>query len=386
MSENINNKIINNAVSAYLMLFISWMLLINKSNPYINNDFVKNHTKSSIIIHLMIIINYIVFISYKFLWSIDLFWFSLNIILANIFFILIWIVFINGIYHATKWELFEVGNFIKKSNGISLDLNNDNNFDEKDKLNILLSHIPFIWFIIGAKLKSDKIDNILKLNLLISVLISLIYVFWHNNITNFISLFYIIFIVFAWVNLYARDELISLSLPYYFLPKWKILLQKVLFKYFSNYFKWQFKNFETLKKEQIEKDLKLEQEELKYLNTLEDVKLNKNLIYIPLLNIIFLFQKENKHTFHIRNAMTISVLLIIVLILTFLSILSTKWLLLVLFPICFGIWKIDTINYKMPYIYEIYRFTSYIKNIFKSSKEEINKRKKEVVEVNLKVK
>ena len=67
MSENINNKIINNAVSAYLMLFISWMLLINKSNPYINNDFVKNHTKSSIIIHLMIIINYIVFISYKFL-------------------------------------------------------------------------------------------------------------------------------------------------------------------------------------------------------------------------------------------------------------------------------------------------------------------------------
>ena len=47
--ENINNKIINNAVSAYLMLFISWMLLINKSNPYINNDFVKNHTKSSII-------------------------------------------------------------------------------------------------------------------------------------------------------------------------------------------------------------------------------------------------------------------------------------------------------------------------------------------------
>jgi|GEM_PF-5203604 len=40
----------------------------------------------------------------------------------------------------------------------------------------------------------------------------------------------------------------------------------------------------------------------------------------------------------------------------------------------------------MPYIYEIYRFTSYLKNLFKSSKEEINKRKKEVVDVNLKVK
>jgi len=72
MSENINNKIINNAITAYLMIFISWMLLLNKSNPYINNDFVKGHTKSSIIIHIMLIINYIIFISYKLLWNIDI--------------------------------------------------------------------------------------------------------------------------------------------------------------------------------------------------------------------------------------------------------------------------------------------------------------------------
>jgi len=65
MSENLNQKIINNAVSAYLMLFIAWMLLLNKTNPYINNDFVKNHTKSSIVIHIMIILNTLIFLFYK---------------------------------------------------------------------------------------------------------------------------------------------------------------------------------------------------------------------------------------------------------------------------------------------------------------------------------
>lgn len=44
MLENLNQKIINNAISAYLMLFISWMLLLNKTNKNINNSFVRSHT------------------------------------------------------------------------------------------------------------------------------------------------------------------------------------------------------------------------------------------------------------------------------------------------------------------------------------------------------
>ncbi|NCO31585.1 hypothetical protein GW891_01940 [bacterium] len=64
MSEKINQKVINNAISAYLMVFISWLFLFNKDNENINNDFVKNHTKSAMTIHLMIILNYIIFVSY----------------------------------------------------------------------------------------------------------------------------------------------------------------------------------------------------------------------------------------------------------------------------------------------------------------------------------
>lgn len=386
MSENINQKIIINAVSAYFMVFISWMLLLNKTNSYINNDFVKNHTKASIIIHLMITLNTIIFLFYKLFWNIIFLWFSLNIIIANIIFLLIWILFINGIYNAISSREFNIWNFIQKTKWISLDINNDKNFDEKDKLNVLLSHIPFVWFIVWAKINNKKVENIIKLNLLISVIICLIYIFWYDNITSIFILFYIIFIVFSWVDLYSRDELISIELPYYFLPKWKIILQKVIFKYFLNYFKWDFKNFEELKIEQFNKFEEFKKQDLKKLEESPELKLNKNMIYIPILNFIFLFQNENKYSIHIRNGIVISIIMIIILLLIFTSIISSRWIILLAFPICFWLWKINELTYRMPYIYEIYRFYKYISNIFVKSKKQIQEKKNEVIEVNLKVK
>ncbi|MDD2907620.1 MAG: hypothetical protein PHH98_03180 [Candidatus Gracilibacteria bacterium] len=385
MSENINQKVINNAISAYLMVFISWLFLFNKDNENINNSFVKNHTKSAMAIHMMIIINYIIFISYSIFGSLSVFGYSLNIIIANIIFILIGIVFVNGIYHASKGNEFKIGGFIKTTKGISLDLNNDKNFDEHDKLNILLSHIPFLGFMVGAKFKNEKIENILKLNLFISLILSLIYIFGHNNIVNFLSLIYIIYIVFAGVNLYVREELVTINLPYYFLPKGKLFLQKVLFKYLKNYFKGEFRDFEKIKEEQKIRENEIERIDLEKIKELNDVQLSKKLIYIPILNFIFLFQKENKYSFHIRNALTLDLILIILVILIFFSIISAKWLLILLFPICFGLGKLSETYYKMPYIYEIYRFIHYIKNLFHKSKSELKKRKNEVIEVNLKV-
>lgn len=40
-----DRKIINNAISAYFMIFVSGFFLLNKDNPYLNNDFVKGHTR-----------------------------------------------------------------------------------------------------------------------------------------------------------------------------------------------------------------------------------------------------------------------------------------------------------------------------------------------------
>jgi|TARA_Y100001960_G_C14512735_1_gene747302 hypothetical protein len=47
-----NKKIKANAVSAYLLIFVSIFFLSNRNNPLLNNDFVKTHTKSAFLIHL----------------------------------------------------------------------------------------------------------------------------------------------------------------------------------------------------------------------------------------------------------------------------------------------------------------------------------------------
>ncbi|MDF1682354.1 MAG: hypothetical protein P1U46_00885 [Patescibacteria group bacterium] len=57
---------------------------------------------------------------------------------------------------------------------ISIEINQDTKISEKDKLSIVLSHIPFIGYIIGSKIKSKTIENILKINLFVSIIIFLL--------------------------------------------------------------------------------------------------------------------------------------------------------------------------------------------------------------------
>jgi hypothetical protein len=51
MPENINKKIIANAISAYLLIFVCSLFFLNKTNDSLNNDFVKRHVKSALVIH-----------------------------------------------------------------------------------------------------------------------------------------------------------------------------------------------------------------------------------------------------------------------------------------------------------------------------------------------
>jgi uncharacterized membrane protein len=59
---NLDSKIKANALTAYLLVFISFLFLFNKTNKYINNDFVKGHTKTAFLIHIMLVLVYVIFI------------------------------------------------------------------------------------------------------------------------------------------------------------------------------------------------------------------------------------------------------------------------------------------------------------------------------------
>jgi len=154
MSQNIEQKTLNNAISAYLLIFISGLLLLNKDNKYINNDFVKNHVKASIIIHIWFAINYIIFITNSLWYQINIFWYWLNLIIANIIFIfLLWLTLV-WIYKSYKWELFDIWNFIKT------------NIEKKDKNRIEVQFKSSLDYI--------KNDIIFKMSLKI-------YIYFHRS-------------------------------------------------------------------------------------------------------------------------------------------------------------------------------------------------------------
>lgn len=385
MTENISQKSKNNAAISYWILFFSWLLFFNKKNPDIDNDFVKKHIRSSIVLHWLILLNYIIFISFGLFRRVWIFDFSLNIIIANILFFIILFLIIKWIYDAINWKEPNIWKAIKMTTSVWLDINNDNTYDEKDKLSIILAFIPFLWYISSSKYNNDKVQNIIKTNILASAFILFVYILWYNNITNLLSLIYIIYIVFWWVYLYTKDTLISFSFPEWILPNKLLIKIKSFIKYLNYYFKWDFKKYEIIEQELITKNIQERDKWILQIDELEDLKLNKNLIYIPILNFIFLFQKENKYIYHIRNWVTISYLFIFAIILSIFGLLASKSLILFLYPICFGIWLINKKYYKMPFIYEIYEAFRYLKNIFFKSKQKIDEKRKTINEVNLKI-
>ena len=389
--SDIDEKTAGNALSAYFLIFISWLFLFNKTNKYINNDFVKAHVLSSWIIHLCFIITYIIFINFSLFSWINFYGFWLNHIIAQWLFLWLFGLLVIWMYKAHNKKLFfamDVISIIKKDKLI--DINNDNTFDEKDKLTIILAYIPFLWFYNYPKYKTNSlIKNITKLNLIVSLILLLLYINLHYNLSNLILLFYSIYVVFIWINLFVQNNIININLSK--LPtinKLNILIKSTL-TYLKNYFKEnsKFKNFNNILNEKTN-NYKLEEEnETQELQKLKNTKLPKFLIYIPFINLVFLFSRKTAQKNHIANWLIITLILSIILTLDILNYYNTTIYILFIIPIIYWIWYSQTkLSYKMPFVYEIYEFLKKIIWIFLFRSKEINKIRKKDEVVNLKVK
>ncbi len=385
----LDNKTIGNSISAYLMLFVSWLFLLNKTNKNINNSFVHSHTKSALLIHLWFLVTYIIFVSNSLFSNISYMWLWLNHILANIIFIWLLFLLIFWIYKAKKWLTFNISEKINISKKESyLDINWDWNITEKEKLTVLLSFIPLVWFINYWKYKENLvIQEAVRINILISLSIALLYIFWHENLANLTSLIYIILITFVWVNLFTRNELIQIKLPSFFSPERLYLTIKSIKIYLTKYFKDDnFSQFSILIEKKSEEYKKEELENQKKINLKKEIKLPKFLIYIPFINLIFIFFKDSKYRFHIINGLVLTAIIILLIWLSFIMYINTKLYLLFLFPILFWIWYLSNrLAYKMPLIYDIYELVTKIILLFIFSSKEIKKKSNEVNEVSLKV-
>lgn len=383
-SNDINDKVKINAKAAYLMIFISSMFLLNKENPYIHNTFVKNHTKTAFLIHMIFLLIYIVFIHY-WLFNILVFWYSLNYIIAWILFILNFFLLIVWVYNAHIWKTFKIWNILKISEKEEIFNLKEVKIWEKDKATFILTFIPFLWYIIYSKYKiNNLVKNICKFNLTLSLIITFLFIYWHESLGLLLILAYIVFVVFFSLLLVFKNSILVINL--YFLPTFEEIEENIIvvIKYILNYFKkWSFIEFKKLlEQEKLEKK-QIEEAEIIELKDKKDIKINKNLIYLPIFNFIFLFYIKTKYRFHIINWIYISILFIIFF---FLFWNNPNYFIILIFPIFYWIWFLQTkLNYKMPFIYKFHILIMKILFLTKKTTSIIQEKHKEENIVSLKV-
>ena len=371
-----DKKIINNAISAYMWLWA--LLLLPSKKEAINNSFVKKHAKTALFIHFLMLITYIIFIKYSFLQNIKILNFTLNDLIASSLLIILSLWLFYWAFKAKKQQELSLWDIVYFSKWDKLFEIKKSNLNEEWILTIILSFIPFVWFYIYSKFKnynSPILSNNVKLNLLISIFLTILLILWYINIFNFLFLIYIIFIVFSSIFLISKERLININFKY--IPTFEELYiySISIINYLKNYFSknkkfTKLQDIITISKENYIKENNIKKE---YIKTLKQSKIPDFLIYIPFVNIITIIDKNSINKYHIINGLSITILSLI-----FILISKPSYILFLIFIISFSFWYLQKKHYSIPFLYDIYKMLVFVfKKVFFLSKTLKEKQKEE---------
>lgn len=325
--QELNKKVIWNAVSAYFLVLVSLTFLVSKQK-YLNHDFVKSHVKSAFSLHCILFIVWFT-MSYNFFGSISIFTYSLNTIITAILMLLIFTGVLYGMFKANKgqtvslWEMFHHASSGKQY----LIKNKSENIQEQQATIMILSHIPFFGYIIGTRHKKiPHMRDVLQLNFLITLLACILFIFGYTSLANIIMLAYIIWSVAQSISLMTQWIIVSFGIDIIPTIEEKYILQKTILRYVLNTFnKKVFIPFSTIHQQKIQERITDEQES------------EKNM--------------KSKHSYKIKN---IAVLIILFIGSSLYFGWDSRVLILFLFPFSYLFGYSDRKAYKMPYIYDMY--------------------------------
>lgn len=383
--EELNKKVVGNAMVAYAMVFVCIVFLWSKQK-YLNHPFVKNHVKAAFSLHVLLLGMYFV-MSYGFLENIKILEYSINTIITAILSLGIFGGILYGALQAHRgkttslWEIFHTA-------GLSREVvknTKTEKMQEEETLLLILAHIPFIWYIIYPKHKDiAHIRDVSQLNILITLISTLLWVFWYISLASLIMLAYIIWSVFQSIGLVVNNTITTLDFSKTPTAEEKYIIHLALIRYLKNTFNSKkFTELKTLIQEKTETRRKSELADIENLKKLKASPLPTWLLYIPVINLIWIFFRHNRDTILFKNGLIIT--LIFIILVAWLGI-NNSLLTFILFPICYGIGYSDRKAYKMPYIYDIYHFFAVIFwgiwGIFHKTKELKNTKKEVSVKIN----
>jgi len=326
--EPLNKKIIWNAISAYFMVFVCITFLLSK-NKYLNHSFVKKHVISAFLLHSLLMLTWFI-MSYGFFSGIVLAGYSLNTIITAWIFLCIFSGILYGMKMAHEWKtvtLWEM--FHKASSGKNLiSKNSGENIEESQSSILILSHIPFIGYIIWTRNKDiPHMRDILQLNFLSTLWACLLLILGYTSLANIIMLVYIVWSVAQSISLIVHGSIITLWLDIVPTVEEKYILQKTSLQYvYNSLMKKPFVSFKQLQKSQIlARETLMKNDE-------------KELSQSPYKNMI-------------RHSIILGILFIVCLYSLWIN---SPILILFLFPVSYLIGYSELKTYKMPYIYDVY--------------------------------
>lgn len=355
--QQLNKKIINNAISAYLWLAIL-LLLVKSKNSNINNPFVKKHAKTALFIHSLFFLIYIIFIAYWFLnIGFNLFGitFLLNHILAIISFCFLFFLLIVWCIKSYNWKEFFIIDIFSISKTDKLFENKNIELTEKQSTTIVLSLIPIIWLLIPwlFKWKQSKIiENNFKINIIFTLFITFLFIYWRSDLFLIFMLLYIIWIVYFSIQIFINKKILIFNID--FIPNFRELYLKIqiLFTYIKNFFsKDSFKSLNDTKNLINSNFIDNQKKDEELITKLKNPKISDKIFFIPIFNIISLIDINSKNKFLILNWIRLTLFSILLFIF-----LGEKYLIFSIFISIFLFWQRKNLIYKLPFLYEITHF------------------------------
>ncbi|EKD65966.1 MAG: hypothetical protein ACD_49C00072G0003 [uncultured bacterium (gcode 4)] len=389
-----NNQIKTNALISYF--FLGWLFLLAWNNPNFAHEFIVKHSKKATKIHFGFLVTFIlynIFLSQHLYYNIPVIMVSVDKVINLWFFTFLTLAILKWAYEAhrgiePKSSIWNNTNLDTKSVNYNLSW-----ISENDKIIYITSLLPFLWIITSNNYENNITKSLAKIGTIFTFLILSYYVFsGFDSIFILLIFAYILFIAFIWVNIFINDKLIINNLINKIPSLWDIYLKlRTSFFYFFDFLSLIFGrkvklDFASKHAQLLEKDEKSYEIFSSYF-TDESLVLSKNLIFIPILNLIFiptfLVSKKSKYLIAITQGLIISFLLIFI---WFYFSYYSLYQLFLLFPIFIWIANIDKNPFKkIPIIYDIYAIFDKLSFWIFSKVKFLNEKKKEVKEVSYKL-
>lgn len=356
--EQFDKKVIWNAVSAYLLVWVCLFFLFNKKIEF-KHPFVRSHIRSASILHAALLLM-LYTMSFPFLGNQVFLSYSINQIVTIIFSLSIFWLILYSMLQAQRGKTISLSRILQVSSKENISFSSSEKHKEEEKLSLILAHIPLVWYHnIPLHLQQEHYRDIIIINSIITSLCIILLITGYSSLGSFLFLIYIIISVFQSFRLIIEGHITTPNLekvPGIFeISIYTRSLLKYLFSYLSQ--KQKFKSFSEVYNKTLTLTLESEKEELKHLQDMKPLSFDSRILYIPWINLIWLFYFRTQEKIHIINSLSITA---ISCILFFILAYEPYVFLCMLFPIFYGIGYLPRKAYKLPLIYDFYVMTSYV--------------------------